>query len=74
LWETRKEEMIQKIKQNKLGKNLKPIIQMDKNNNVMQEWDSLKSASQFLNIKSGDISSVCNGRQKSAGGYIWKYK
>jgi group I intron endonuclease len=52
----------------------KTIIQYDLNNNIIKEWNSLKSASQSLNIKIGDISSVCRGKGKTAGGFIWKFK
>ena len=63
-----------KITQGKIGKGLKPIIQLSKQNEFIQEWPSLKQASFILKIKSGDISCCCNGKQKTAGGYIWKYK
>jgi hypothetical protein len=63
-----------KITQGKIGKGLKPIIQLDKENNLIKEWSSLKEASQILGIKSGDISKVCSEKQNTAGGFKWKYK
>jgi len=50
----------------------KNIIQCDKNNNLIQEWSSIKEARIKLNINS--ISNCLSGKQKTAGGYIWKYK
>ena len=36
-------------------------------------FDSLKSASSAVNVSYVGISSVCNGRQQTAGGYHWEY-
>lgn len=52
----------------------KPILQFDKSNNFIAEWDSIQQASTKLNINRSDIGSVCNGRYKSAGGFGWKFK
>jgi len=42
--------------------------------NSVNEYESLSQASRQTNINAQNISSVCLGRNKSAGGYIWKYK
>ncbi|MEO6303753.1 MAG: NUMOD1 domain-containing DNA-binding protein [Bacteroidia bacterium] len=52
----------------------KPIFQYDKNNNFISEWISGKKASQELKLNPSDISAVCNKRQKTAGGYIFKFE
>lgn len=57
----------------KPSKNRKPILQFDMNNNFIREWDYITLASIELSINRTCIISVCNYRQKSAGGYIWKY-
>lgn len=49
-----------------------PIIQLDKNGNIIQEYDSYTSAKKYTNIKG--IANVLTGRAKTAGGYFWKYK
>ena len=51
----------------------KPIEQYDKNGNLIQTFPSIRSASTSLQINVKSISDALNGRQKSAGGYIWKY-
>jgi group I intron endonuclease len=51
-----------------------PILQYDLDNNLIKEWPSTKIASLELKIDNGQICSVCKGKGKSAGGYIWKYK
>lgn len=48
------------------------ILQYDKNNNFIKEWDSIMEASKKLKIWC--IQGVCAGKRKSAGGYIWRIK
>ena len=51
------------------------IVQMDKEGNVVKEYGSILEIRQALNIPRGDnIGNVLKGRQKTAYGYIWKYK
>ncbi len=51
-----------------------PIFQYDMNENLIREWNSQTEASKKLKINKSHISSVCNMKRKSAGGYIWKIK
>lgn len=53
--------------------NSKPVIQLDINNNIINEFNSLTEASQKTLISRQYIGLVCN-KQKKAGGYLWKYK
>ena len=59
---------------NILHKHSKPIIQYDKYNNIIKEWDSISTAGIKLKIKRQSISMCCRDKIKSAGGFIWKYK
>lgn len=52
----------------------KQIVQYDRSGNFIREWESIQQASNELNINRSDIGSVCNGRYKTAGGFIWKLK
>ena len=53
----------------------KQIIQIDKKTNkVICEYNSQLEASKKLNIHPGSLSQCLNGKYKTAGGYIWKYK
>lgn len=53
----------------------KPIIQLNKDGSFIKEWPNIREAMLFLNKKSnGDISNCCNGNNKTAYGYIWKFK
>lgn len=53
----------------------KPIDQFDKNGNFIRRWKSAKEASIQLGIYHQNISSCARGggRQKTAGGYVWKF-
>lgn len=49
-----------------------PVLQFDKDGNFIREWDGIIDVERELKIY--HISSVCKGRAKTAGGFIWKYK
>jgi hypothetical protein len=55
-------------------KNKKPILQFDKSGTFIKEWASIKEAGKSLNIYSSNITNCAKGRERSAGGFIWKYK
>lgn len=52
----------------------KPIIQFDKNGNIISRYVSATYASKITNTSICHISSCANGKRKSAGGFIWKYE
>jgi hypothetical protein len=55
--------------------NKRPITQSDLKGILLKEWDSINEARDFYKYKSEmGIIGTCKGRQKSSGGYIWKYK
>ena len=56
------------------GRGNKPIIQFDKKNNQIKEWNSISEASKETKISFNSISNNLVGRCKSTGGFIWKYK
>ena len=37
-------------------------------------WSSAKTAGDELSINSGNITKVCKGKYKTAGGYRWGYE
>lgn len=51
--------------------NASPVLQYDIEGNFIKKWSCIKYAYEELGIH--NISAVCRGLQKSAGGYIWKY-
>lgn len=51
-----------------------PVVQYTKCMEIVSEYESIKKASENTYVDRGDINKVCKGKQKSAGGFIWKYK
>lgn len=54
-------------------KNNKSVIQMDKQNNLIKIWDSIKKASLELNINRTHIGSCCLNKRNLCGGFKWRY-
>jgi hypothetical protein len=52
----------------------KSVIQYDLEGNFIQEWDSAQDVKINLKIDKGDIGKCCKGKNKTAGGFKWKYK
>lgn len=50
------------------------IVQFDKNGHFINEYPSVREAERKTGVCNQNISSVCRGKIKSAGGYVWKYK
>lgn len=50
------------------------VLQYTLDGEFIAEYPSTSEAAKINNINSGGISNCCNGIQKSAYGYIWKYK
>lgn len=52
----------------------KPLIQLDLQNNIIGEFISINEASRQTGYRVTDISACCNNKQKTAFGFIWKFK
>lgn len=51
-----------------------PVLQIDSHGKIVNEFKSIKKASEFTSVSRSSIGYCCRGKLKSAGGYIWKYK
>jgi hypothetical protein len=51
----------------------KAIICLDKENNIMKEYEFINQVKDD-GYHPGNVWSVLNGKQKTSGGFIWKYK
>ena len=51
----------------------KKIIQYSLKGDFIKIWNSIKYAGNITGVSDGDIVCVCRGRQKTAGGYQWRY-
>lgn len=59
---------------NNLISGKREIYQLDINNNIIKEWDTIKDAYETLNLSRTGINQVLNGKSKTSGGYYWCYK
>ena len=81
---TRSEETKRKISESHKGKKVvipkdnplrcKIIIQYDLNGVFIKEWISSMKVQEELKIPRGNITANCKLKNKTAGGFIWKYK
>lgn len=54
---------------------VKPFNMYDKNGKFIRSFERLKEAVDYLGtVKRSAIGLALNGRNKTAGGYVWKYK
>jgi len=58
---------------NKALAHRKPVNQFDKNKNFIRQWNSIVEVSMTLSINRNSISSVCNNKLNSAGGFKWEF-
>lgn len=53
---------------------LRQVVQYDMQRNPLKEWESIKTAGNETGIERRNINACCQGKRKTAGGYIWRYK
>ncbi len=49
------------------------VFMLDTNDKIIRSFQSIKEASELMKINRCCISDCLNGRQKTAGGYKWKF-
>lgn len=54
------------------NKKKKKIQQLDLEGNIIRNWNSILEAQNELNLN--HISDCCNGKRKTCGGYVWRFK
>lgn len=54
--------------------NAKPVLQYDKDMNLIREWPCAIDAVNEIGCSPSMISMCCNGLRKTHKGFIWKYK
>lgn len=55
------------------NKTSKKVVQYDMQGNYIKTWDSIKDVERELGINNSNISSCCNNKKNSAGGYKWQH-
>ena len=51
----------------------KKILQYSLEGIFIKEWKCMADVTREYNINTGDLTTTCQGKQKSAGGFQWKY-
>lgn len=64
---------IQKIRLSK-SHTMKAVVQYSVTGDIIQEYESIRCAARTTGVDRATLRSVCNGKYKMAGGYLWKYK
>ena len=74
-WCTAKENLIHGTRTKRAAEKWsKKVIQLDLNDNVLNEFESMGQAERETGVPRSNISHCCNGKRKSAGGYKWRRK
>lgn len=72
---THSEETKKRISETKKGTvswNAQPVLQLDKEGNIINEWRSASDAAKNLGLSQGNIWSVINGDRNTCGNFKWK--
>lgn len=72
-WVSPSENCLHAHKNNLVKSYKRKVNQCDKFGNIIMTYDSIKNAEKHTGVNSKHISSVCLGKRKTSGGYIWKF-
>lgn len=70
---TQSENTLSALYETKTNSSAKKVGQYDLDGNFIQSFPSTKEAARQLNLDSSTISKVCRGKNKTHGGFIFKY-
>ena len=51
----------------------KPVKQLSLDGNIIKTFSMINEAARETGVNSTQISRVCKGKNKTAGGYRWEY-
>lgn len=60
--------------ESRIKKSKFPILQLDINNNIINEFPTLGIAEERTGFNKSGMSAACNGKLKTYKGFLWKYK
>lgn len=52
----------------------KKVLQFDLKGNFIKEWDCLHQIEETIGLSHTQVSRCCNGKYKTSGGFVWKFK
>lgn len=73
-WGTRNDRMLKARNKTSERWAEKVVEQYTKDGQLVKEYKSVAEVVRVNNFSQGNISNCCNGKLKSAYGYVWKYK
>ena len=73
-WGTRNDRMLKARNKTSERWAEKVVEQYTKDGQLVKEYKSVAEVVRVNNFGQGNISNCCNGKLKSAYGYVWKYK
>lgn len=73
-WGTRVDRIVDTRTKNGCSNGRKEVLQYSIDGVLINEFKSMADASKSINKKPSDIWNAINGKQKTCGGFIWKYK
>jgi hypothetical protein len=73
-WMTQKHNINHALKTGLITPHTRSVLQYSLDKSFIQEFDTVNSAAQSVQLSRHSISSVCRGKTKTAGGYCWEYK
>jgi hypothetical protein len=76
-WTTQKENVHHSVKlghYENSGAENKPVIMAEKHGHFENRFKSICEAARITGIPQQSISACCNGKLKSAGGYLWRFQ
>ena len=65
-------EIQKKISKTK-RENAKSVVEVDKNNNIIQTWKSIIDCAEDIKLDERKIAAVCRGERKTTGGKIFRW-
>lgn len=73
-WVTSKENINYGTRNERIAKSIsKSVLQFTKNGEFVKEWSSTHQIQRDLGFYQSSITKCCNGKLKTAYGFIWKY-
>lgn len=75
-WATQSENVRHSVKLGhyaESGAESKPVFQIERTGQFQNKFRSINEAARITGVSQQSISMCCNGKLKSAGGYLWKF-
>ena len=69
-----KQKSQESINKSIISRRKNKVIQLDIDGNILNSFDSCKEAGEYIGTTTSNICMCCNGKTKTAKGFLWKYE